>query len=145
MMNIAALVLAATLTPAQIDSVISAAEKARFYAFPQTAARAVVMLKANTPRYVKLSDSNALKEAVDKDLYAVTHDKHIHLLYPFEGSDENVLPSAAELRAAYFRTGRTTSDSNRCAGFPETSGTSTSATSQTIPESARPSLRRWDS
>jgi C-terminal processing protease CtpA/Prc len=42
------------------------------------------MLRRNTPRYEKIPDPKAFAAAVNADLYAVTHDKHVHVAYPFE-------------------------------------------------------------
>lgn len=76
---------ATTLSSAQIDSMMANAEKAfHAYVFPEVAAKAVTMLKMNTPKYEKISDAKVLRTTVNDDLLAVTHDKHVRLWYPYE-------------------------------------------------------------
>lgn len=77
------LAAAAALSQAQIDAVLGSAEKAfSDYVFPDVAAKTVAMLRANTPRYEKLSDPKAFRAAVNADLYSSTHDKHVRVSYP---------------------------------------------------------------
>jgi len=76
---------AAALAPSQIATVISNAEKAfHDYVFPDVAAQTVAMLQRNVQRYEALSDPHAFVAAVNTDLRAATHDKHVHVFYPFE-------------------------------------------------------------
>lgn len=97
---------ALALAPAQIDSVLANVEQAfHAYVFPQTAGQAVSMLKRNTPRYESLRDSSVFVEAVNKDLLAVTHDKHIKLHYDPERPSSRSSPAQsrhdAELAANF--------------------------------------------
>lgn len=95
-----ALLLAAatTLTPAQIDGVLAKTEQAfSVYPFPAVAKQAVATLKARTPQYEKLNDPKAFQSAINHDLAAVTHDKHVHVAYPFhEELNAHDEPTAAE-------------------------------------------------
>jgi retinol-binding protein 3 len=81
-----ALILAAVvLTAAQVDSVVAGAEKAfSSYIFPDVAAKAVAVLKEKTPAYQAITDPDALAKTMTADLFAVTHDKHVHVEYPFD-------------------------------------------------------------
>jgi hypothetical protein len=93
-----ALLLAAALSPVQVDAVIAGAEKAfGDYVFPAVAKSAVVALKQREHAYRAIADPAALVTAVNADLLAVTHDKHVRLNYPFDpamiGSSE---PDAAQ-------------------------------------------------
>jgi retinol-binding protein 3 len=84
-----ALILAASvaLTPAQVNSVVVNAEAAfHTYIFPDVAAKAVAVLKERASTYRTISDPEALAKAMTTDLYAVTHDKHVHIEYPFDPS-----------------------------------------------------------
>lgn len=82
---------ALALTSAQIDTVLSNVEHAfHAYVFPDTATQAVSMLKRNTARYESISDSSVFVEAVNGDLLAVTHDKHIKLHYDPEHPSNHV-------------------------------------------------------
>src|ERR1700722_1679373 len=83
-----ALVLAVvSLTPAQVDSVVSGAAKTfSTYIFPDVAAKAVATLKEKAPAYRAISDPEVLAKTMTSDLYAVTHDKHIRIEYPFDPS-----------------------------------------------------------
>ncbi len=84
-----ALFLAATfaLTPMQVDELVANVEKAfHYYVFPDVASQAVSMLKENTHRYETISNPEALKQTLDVDLFAVTHDKHVRLVYPIDES-----------------------------------------------------------
>lgn len=96
-----ALILAvASLTPAQVDSVVTSAEKTfSRYIFPDVAAKAVDVLKERTPAYRSIADPAALAKAMTADLYAVTHDKHVHVAYPFDASrfDDSNQPNAAQM------------------------------------------------
>lgn len=101
-----ALILAAataTLTASQVDSILVKAEAAfSDYVFPDVASKAVATLKSNTPKYEAIHDPTAFTAAVDTDLYAVTHDKHVHLWYPFSESDRfNKPPSAADIASQH--------------------------------------------
>lgn len=74
---------ALTLSPGQIDVMLGSAEKAfHNYVFPEVAAKTVALLRRNTARYERLSDPQAFKAAVNADLYAATHDKHVRMAYP---------------------------------------------------------------
>ncbi len=101
-----ALLLAAAtaLTPAQIDGVLAKAEQAfSVYPFPAVAEEAVATLKAHAPQYERLSDPKAFQRAVNHDLAMVTHDKHVHVAYPFrEQLNARGMPTPAE-RAAEHR------------------------------------------
>src|ERR1700722_1897543 len=93
-----ALLLAASLAPAQVDAVIAGAEKAfGDYIFPTVAKSAVVMLKQREHAYRTIADPATLVATVNADLLAVTHDKRVRLNYPFDsamiGSSE---PDAAK-------------------------------------------------
>jgi hypothetical protein len=97
-----ALILAAAvaLTPAQVDSVVARAEAAfGTYIFPNVAAKAVVVLKDKAPAYRKIADPEALAKAMTADLFAVTHDKHVHIEYPFDPSQfgDASQPNAAQM------------------------------------------------
>ncbi|HTZ54474.1 MAG TPA: S41 family peptidase [Candidatus Acidoferrum sp.] len=83
-----ALILAvAALTPAQVDSVVAGAEKAfSSYIFPDVAAKAVARLKEKAPAYRTITDPDVLAKTMTADLFAVTHDKHVHIEYPFDPS-----------------------------------------------------------
>lgn len=83
-----ALILAAVaLTPAQVDSVVAGAEKAfSSYIFPDVAGKAVAALKEKAPTYRTIADPEALAKTMTADLFAVTHDKHVHVEYPFDPS-----------------------------------------------------------
>lgn len=71
-----------TLTPVQIDDVLANVEKAfHAYVFPDTAEKAVAMLKGNSHEYESISDPTILIQTMNADLLAVTHDKHIKLHY----------------------------------------------------------------
>jgi retinol-binding protein 3 len=75
----------ALVTPGQVDSIIAGAETAfHDYVFPDVAAKAVDMLKSNEPSYRKISDPRKLADTVTADLLAVTHDKHVRILYPLD-------------------------------------------------------------
>jgi retinol-binding protein 3 len=74
-----------TLTPAQVDSIMTNAEKAfKTYVFPDVAEKAVAMLRAHTASYEEISDPKELRSTVNRDLLTVTHDKHVSLWYPFD-------------------------------------------------------------
>jgi hypothetical protein len=96
-----ALILAAVaLTPAQVNSVVAGAEAAfRTYIFPDVAAKAVAVLKERTSTYRTISDPEALAKAMTADLFAVTHDKHVHIEYPFDPSQfgDASQPNAAQM------------------------------------------------
>src|SRR5271154_5220854 len=83
-----ALILAvATLTPGQVNSVIAGAEKAfSTYIFPDVAAKAVAVLNEKAPTYRTITDPDALAKAMTADLFAVTHDKHVRIDFPFDAS-----------------------------------------------------------
>jgi retinol-binding protein 3 len=79
------LILAAALTPGQVDSIIAGAEKAfHDYVFPDVATKAIAMLKSHEASYRTMSDPEKLTDTVNADLVAVTHDKHVRLFYPFD-------------------------------------------------------------
>jgi len=91
---------AVALTPTQIDAVLSNVEHAfHAYVFPDVAAKAVTMLKANTPTYESISDSNTFAQTVDDDLFAVAHDKHIKLHYDLERPAKSASPKTVSLRS----------------------------------------------
>jgi retinol-binding protein 3 len=96
-----ALILAAVaLTPAQVDSVVANAEAAfHNYIFPDVAAKAVAVLKEREPSYRTITDPKALATAMTADLFAVTHDKHVHIEYPADPSafDDASKPNAAQM------------------------------------------------
>jgi retinol-binding protein 3 len=96
-----ALILAvAALTPAQVDSVVANAEAAfHNYIFPDVATKAVAVLKRREPSYRTISDPDALAKAMTADLFAVTHDKHVHIEYPTDPSsfDDASHPNAAQM------------------------------------------------
>src|SRR5581483_125638 len=76
--------IAISLTPAQVDQMLARAEASfRNYIFPDIAAKTVEMLKRNTPQYERLSEPGAFVTAVNSDMYASTHDKHVRINYPF--------------------------------------------------------------
>lgn len=83
-----ALILAAVvLSATQVDSVVAGAEMAfNSYIFPDVAARAVTVLKAKAPSYRAITDPELLAKTMTADLFAVTHDKHVHIEYPFDPS-----------------------------------------------------------
>lgn len=75
----------AALTPAQAGVLLAKAETAfHDYVFPNVAARAVAMLKSNARRYEAISDPGAFVAAVNVDLMAVTHDKHVRVYFPID-------------------------------------------------------------
>jgi hypothetical protein len=81
----AVLLAAVTLTPGQVDSVISGAERAfHAYVFPDVARRAVALLEQRESGYRAIGDPKALAANVNADLLTVTHDKHVRLMYPFD-------------------------------------------------------------
>ena len=85
-----AFILATTtaLTPARVERIVMNAETAlNDYVFPDLAAKTVEMLKANTKSYEAIADPKAFASKVDDDLFAVTHDKHVRLWYPFEAQN----------------------------------------------------------
>jgi C-terminal processing protease CtpA/Prc len=96
-----ALILAAVaLTPPQVDSVVANAEAAfHSYIFPDVAAKAVTVLKERAPTYRTIADPEALAKAMTADLFAVTHDKHVHIEYPFDPSQfgDASQPNAAQM------------------------------------------------
>jgi len=82
-----AFLLAATtaLTPARVDNIMTRAETAlNDCVFPDVAAKAIEMLKANTKSYEPISNPTALTTKVNADLYAVTRDRHVGFWYPFD-------------------------------------------------------------
>ena len=84
----------ASLTPAQVDSIVTNAEKAfKTYIFPDVAEKAVAMLKTHTTSYEKISDPKELRSTVNRDLLMVTHDKHVSLWYPFDPRSEGNAPA----------------------------------------------------
>ncbi|HEY2476351.1 MAG TPA: S41 family peptidase [Candidatus Cybelea sp.] len=92
-----ALMFAAAITPAQVDSTVAAAEKAfHGYVFPTAAAKAVAMLEAKEPSYRRISDPELLVKTVNADLYATTHDRHVRLDYPFDASMADTTSTPAE-------------------------------------------------
>jgi len=101
---IPAFALAATvaLTSAQVDSVMANAEKAlSAYVFPEFGDKAAAMLKAKTPQYEEITNPKALRITVNRDLFAVTHDKHVGLWYPFNPEDAPSDHSAAAKSAQH--------------------------------------------
>ncbi len=96
-----ALILAAVaLTPVQVDTVVTGAEAAfRSYIFPNVAAEAVAVLKEKAPTYRTITDPEALAKAMTADLFAVTHDKHVRIEYPFDPSrfGDASQPNAAQM------------------------------------------------
>lgn len=82
MLHALLLAVAVSLSPSQIDTVLSGIEQSfHSYIFPDVAARTVTMLQSNTRRYEMLSDPKELIVALNSDLYASTHDKHVHVSY----------------------------------------------------------------
>lgn len=91
--------LAASLTPAQVDTVITGAEKAfHDYVFPEVAAKAVAMLKEREPAYRTITDTDSFVKAINVDLLAITHDKHVTIHYPIDPAMlSDKAPDAAEM------------------------------------------------
>lgn len=85
-----ALLLAVSLSSRTVDSVLENMEKAfNQYIYPSVAAKTVEALRQNTPRYERLTDTKAFVAALNRDLYASTHDKHVHVLYPYDADEAN--------------------------------------------------------
>lgn len=81
---------AATVSTAQVAGVVTAAEKALGgYIFPDVGARAIARLRARLPDYQRLTDPAALVVAMNVDLAATTHDKHIRVSYPNDAPGES--------------------------------------------------------
>jgi hypothetical protein len=96
MIHAVLLAAAVALSPAQIDSMLASAERTfNNYVFPDVAAKTVEMLRRNTPRYENISDPKAFISAVNADLYASTHDKHVNIWYPFDASAFGDKPNEA--------------------------------------------------
>ncbi len=131
-----ALILAVALTPAQVDSVVAGAEAAfHSYIYPDVAAKAVAVLKDKAPSYRTIADPEALAKAITADLFAVTHDKHVHIEYPFDPSQfgDASQPNAAQMHQFDQRS---TPGSSRFVGCAEISGTSIFASSPMTKKSA---------
>ena len=97
------LLAVATLAPSQVDGMLAKAEAAfNDYVFPDVASRAVDILRRNRAKYEAIHDPEVFKGAVDADLYAVTHDKHVRLRYPYTESQQfSGHPSPSELAAQH--------------------------------------------
>lgn len=85
------------LTPSQIGTLLVKAEAAfHDYVFPDVAVRAVDMLKSNAARYESISSASGFAAAVNADLLAVTHDKHVRIDYPFDAAMFGTTPASME-------------------------------------------------
>jgi hypothetical protein len=95
----------ASLSAGQVATVVTAAEKALGgYIFPDVGARAIARLRARLPAYQQSTDPTALVVAMNADLAATTHDKHIRVSYPNDAPAESSgPPSAAEVRAGHLQ------------------------------------------
>ncbi len=93
---------APALMPAQVDSIVAAANDALGgYIFPEIGARAIARLKARRSAYELLADPTALKAAMNADLAEITNDKHVRVIYPFEAPQSSGAPTAADIRNAH--------------------------------------------
>lgn len=97
MLHALLLAAASALTPAQIDTVVVNVEKEfHRYIFPNVAAKTITTLKSHRRTYEQNSDPKALVKAINADLLAVTHDKHVELVYPFHEQERDSPQSQAE-------------------------------------------------